>query len=470
MPDYLHELEHPFKVDRQLSIENHTKTTSPRITQMYLQYPGGPPFLVPHPNASLLVLAFQKSQGHGGVHRGTDLHAANGETNQRDHELLKENGRVGTLFASKAIVQLLANPLVGFISSKYGYQQPLVAGSGILFLSSILFAGLSKYPSLLLARSIQGIGSACITVAGMGLMAKIYPEESLRSKVMGHLMGGIALGVIIGYPFGGFAYSACGKTMPFIITSLITGVLFLLNLKFIGSLPMDREYTTFKTTTMDPELHQERCMFSIALLRDHHIIISTVAIWLSTSVMAMLEPCLPIWLMNKFNPPTWQLGVVFLPDSIGYFVGANFFGPIALHYGRWSIAMAAMICVGFSAIMITLATVMWDLIFPHYFLGLGIGIVDSSLMPLLAQLADINHGSDYGSVYALAQTSVSLAYSLGPLFGAHLAQRIGFPKVLQALGIINVAYSPILFLLKTRVKDQDKVVKQQACFLFSYLS
>lgn len=97
---------------------------------------------------------------------------------------------------------------------------------------------------------------------------------------------------------------------------------------------------------------------------------------------------------------------------------------------------------------------MWDLIFPHYFLGMGIGMVDSSLMPLLAQLADANHESDYGSVYALAQTSVSLAYSLGPLFGAHLAEEIGFPKVLQILGSLNLVYAPILYLLKKGAEDQ----------------
>jgi hypothetical protein len=65
----------------------------------------------------------------------------------------------------------------------------------------------------------------------------------------------------------------------------------------------------------------------------------------------------------------------------------------------------------YNVFQIPLATSMWDLVLPHFGLGLGIGIVDSSLMPLLATLVDEEgHGSGYGSVYAIAQTAVSLAY------------------------------------------------------------
>lgn len=37
-------------------------------------------------------------------------------------------------------------------------------------------------------------------------------------------------------------------------------------------------------------------------------------------------------------------------------------------------------------------------------------------MPLLARIADEKYHAGYGAVYALAQTSVALAYSLGKIF------------------------------------------------------
>ena len=48
------------------------------------------------------------------------------------------------------------------------------------------------------------------------------------------------------------------------------------------------------------------------------------------------------------------------------------------------------------------ATTILGLALPHFILGLGIGIIDSALMPLLATLVDEEeHGKAYGSVYAI---------------------------------------------------------------------
>ena len=57
---------------------------------------------------------------------------------------------------------------------------------------------------------------------------------------------------------------------------------------------------------------------------------------------------------------------------------------------------------------------MVHLVLPHFCIGLGIGIVDAALMPLLARLVE-RHGlaDGYGAVYALSQTAVCLAYSVG---------------------------------------------------------
>lgn len=41
------------------------------------------------------------------------------------------------------------------------------------------------------------------------------------------------------------------------------------------------------------------------------------------------------------------------------------------------------------------------------------GIIDASLMPLLAFLVDSRYVALYGSVYAIAQVAVSTAYSIG---------------------------------------------------------
>lgn len=69
---------------------------------------------------------------------------------------------------------------------------------------------------LVIARGLHGSSSAAISVSGMCLLAKVIPSN-LRSKVMPLAFGGIAVGVLIGYPFGGAAYQFIGKTAPFLL-------------------------------------------------------------------------------------------------------------------------------------------------------------------------------------------------------------------------------------------------------------
>lgn len=48
----------------------------------------------------------------------------------------------------------------------------------------------------------------------------------------------------------------------------------------------------------------------------------------------MLEPSLPIWMMDTMKADRWKQGVTFLPASISYLIGTNLFGPLGHRMGR----------------------------------------------------------------------------------------------------------------------------------------
>ncbi|XP_034179868.1 synaptic vesicular amine transporter [Osmia lignaria lignaria] len=356
-----------------------------------------------------------------------------------------ENGRVGLLLSSKALVQLILNPVVGTLTGTLGYTKPLFLGNLSLLLAAMLFAFGQTYEVLFLARSIQGISSACIGVSGMSLVASQYTEEDKRSKIMGFVLGSIALGVLVGYPIGSVLYDLEGKMAPFLLVSCFIVVAICLQI-----FTLDDETKTKSSEQKASWTH---------LLSDPHILIIFGAIWCSTSPMAILEPCLPIWLRTHVKPKKWQLGTVFIPDSIGYLVGTNFFGMIAYRYGRSKVAVLAMFVVGISAILIPSAVTMSQLIVPHLGMGLGIGVADAALVPLLASLVDQN--GDYGPVYSIQQVAVSLAYSLGPIVGGEMVKSIGFQWVMRIIGLMNIAYCPLLIYLtlerrKSMTQDEEK--------------
>jgi len=51
----------------------------------------------------------------------------------------------------------------------------------------------------------------------MGLLAEQFPDDKERGKAMGIALSGLAMGVLVGPPFGRVMYQLYGKTVPFLI-------------------------------------------------------------------------------------------------------------------------------------------------------------------------------------------------------------------------------------------------------------
>ena len=72
------------------------------------------------------------------------------------------------LFASKAFIQLILNPMSGSLIDRVGYKYPMMFGLFVMFVSTTLFAFGESYLLLFMARCMQGIGSAFADTAGLG--------------------------------------------------------------------------------------------------------------------------------------------------------------------------------------------------------------------------------------------------------------------------------------------------------------
>ncbi|CAH1175576.1 unnamed protein product [Phaedon cochleariae] len=359
----------------------------------------------------------------------------------RHKDLVQETVEVGMMFASKAFVQLLANPFVGPLTHRIGYSIPMFAGFIIMFLSTIIFAFGRSYSVLFIARALQGIGSSCSSVSGMGMLAERYPDDKERGNAMGIALGGLALGVLIGPPFGGVMYEFVGKSAPFLILSALAlgdGLLQLLML----------QPSVIRQDSDPPSLK--------ALVTDPYIIIAAGAITFANMGIAMLEPSLPIWMMDTMGAGRWKQGVTFLPASISYLIGTNLFGPLGHKMGRWLAALLGLIVIGICLMLIPLATSMNHLIVPNAGLGFAIGMVDSSMMPELGYLVDIRHTAVYGSVYAIGDVAFCLGFAIGPAMSGTLVKTIGFEWMLFGIAILNFMYAPLLYCLKSPPTKEEK--------------
>eukprot|EP00096_Caligus_rogercresseyi_P010610 TRINITY_DN3938_c0_g1_i2.p1 TRINITY_DN3938_c0_g1~~TRINITY_DN3938_c0_g1_i2.p1 ORF type:complete len:532 (-),score=150.33 TRINITY_DN3938_c0_g1_i2:1241-2836(-) len=352
---------------------------------------------------------------------------------QKHKDLVDENVEVGVMFASKAMVQLIANPFVGPLTNRIGYSIPMFTGFVIMFFSTIVFAFSRSYTILFFARALQGIGSSCSSVSGMGMLAERFPDDKERGNAMGIALGGLALGVLIGPPFGGLMYQFVGKTAPFLVLAILAlfdGCLQLLVLQPAVT-RTDEEAPSLKALVMDP-----------------YIIVAAGAITFANMGIAMLEPSLPIFMMDRMNSQKWEVGAAFLPASISYLIGTNLFGPLGHRMGRWKASFVGLIIIGMALFLVPYATVPGHLVIPMGAIGFGIGMVDSSMMPELGFLVDIRHSSVYGGVYAIGDVAFCLGYAVGPALSGSIVRDYGFKAMLFGIGLICFIYGPFLFLLR----------------------
>ncbi|KAM8972889.1 chromaffin granule amine transporter-like [Pelodytes ibericus] len=420
------------------------------------------PSTSPSPTASYAMTSITLLRGNtsipvGGLHDNrisnksqdvlTDGPCYSGTTFLQD-----ENVRVGLLFASKAIVQLLVNPFVGLITNRIGFDTPMFCGFIIIFISSIMFAFSGSYTFLFLARALQGFGSSFTSVAGLGMLANVYTDDYERGQAMGIALGGLALGVLTGAPFGSVMYEFVGKASPFLVLAflaLLDGALQLCILR----------PSKFSPGTAAPTSY-------ITLLKDPYIVVAAGSLCVANMAIGILEPTLPIWMMETMCAPNWQLGLAFLPASISYLLCTNLFGTLSHKIGRWLCCLLGMIVIGFSLLFLPFAVNIYGLIAPNAGIGIALGMVDSSIIPIMGYLVDLRHTSVYGGIYAISDIALCLGFAVGPSMGGAISKALGFSWLMVIVGVLNILYSPLcIFLRNPPAKEEKLGILNQECVI-----
>ncbi|OQR74662.1 vesicular acetylcholine transporter-like [Tropilaelaps mercedesae] len=368
-----------------------------------------------------------------------------------------EESAVGVLFASKAMVQLLINPFSGAVIDRIGYDLPMMFGLTIMFLSTAIFACGQSYGVLFFARSLQGVGSAFADTGGLAMIADRFTEEAERSRALGIALAFISFGCLVAPPFGGLLFEFAGKEVPFVILSLVClvdGILLLFVMRPVKQQMKDLGMERPKGTPIH------------VLLMDPFIAVCAGALMMSNVSLAFLEPTIAIWMKDNLHTEDWQVGLVWLPAFIPHVLGVYITVIAAERYPQYQWAMAAfgLALEGISSFVVPFAKSYWFLFFPLSGICFGIAMVDTSLLPTLGFLVDYRYVSVYGSIYAIADISYSMAYAIGPVIAGGIVESIGFTPLNIFIAITNIAYVPLLWRLKNvyNTKEGENLAMTEA--------
>ncbi|KAL2083573.1 hypothetical protein ACEWY4_021346 [Coilia grayii] len=361
-------------------------------------------------------------------------------SNGTTHKVGKENFdvEIGVLFASKAILQLMVNPLTGTFIDRVGYDIPLLIGLTIMFLSTCIFAFAENYGTLFAARSLQGLGSAFADTSGIAMIADKYTEEGERSRALGIALAFISFGSLVAPPFGGILYEFAGKRVPFLVLACICfadGMLCLTVLKPFSS--NARENMPVGTPIYK-------------LMVDPYIAVVAGALTTCNIPLAFLEPTIANWMEETMNSTQWEIGLTWLPAFFPHVLGVYITVKLAAKYPhlQWFYGALGMVIIGASSCTVPACKTFGQLVWPLCGICFGIALVDTALLPTLAFLVDVRHVSVYGSVYAIADISYCVAYALGPIVAGKIVHDLGFVQLNLGMGVANVLYAPALLLLR----------------------
>lgn len=369
-----------------------------------------------------------------------------------------EDSAVGVLFASKAIVQLFVNPFSGAVIDKIGYDVPMMIGLTIMFLSTALFACGQSYTVLFIARGLQGVGSAFADTGGLAMIADRFTEEAARSKAIGIAQAFISFGSLVAPPFGGLLYEFAGKEVPFIILSLVS---------LLDGFALLFVMRPVKSAMKEQGIERPKATPIYRLLMDKYIAVTAGTLVMANVSLAFLEPTISLWMENTIeNVEEWQMGLIWLPAFFPHVLGVYLTVKMCKKYPRyqWLVAATGLTLEGISSIFVPFSTNFWFLILPLSGICFGIAQVDTSLLPMLGYLVDTRYVSVYGSIYAIADISYSMAYAVGPMIAGGIVETIGFTGLNMLIAFTNLAYVPALLMLRN-IFDYDKFENENAIVL-----
>ncbi len=129
------------------------------------------------------------------------------------HEFHLSKADAGALVGAYAAGALIGGLPGGRAAARLGPRRAVLVGLALMGLSSIGFAFANDFGTLIIARVIQGIGSAFTWAGAFAWLMASAPQRQ-RGEVIGRVMGAAVVGELLG-PVVGVAAGAIGRAAVF---------------------------------------------------------------------------------------------------------------------------------------------------------------------------------------------------------------------------------------------------------------
>ncbi|MBA3658212.1 MAG: MFS transporter [Gemmatimonadales bacterium] len=321
---------------------------------------------------------------------------------------------VGRLIASFSVAQLVAAPLWGRLSDRYGRRPALLIGLFASAMAYVVFGFADSIWLLFASRIVQGAGGGTTGVAQAYVADTVTPKD--RARALGWLSAATAAGVMVGPALGSLA-AHLGRAAP----GLIAAALCVVNLGFAwGWLPESR------VSGVDAA-RPRRPLWQPAWETLRHPLAPVARlIWIyavGLFAFSAMTSVLALYLGAEFGLNERTIGYVFLYVGIlGFVMRSLLLGPIVDRLGE-NRAMrlgTILLVLGLALYPLPPTLLLLALVIP--LVPIGTALLFPATTSLMSRHSD---PAELGTTMGVAQTFAGIARVFAPLAATSAFQRLG---------------------------------------------
>ena len=335
---------------------------------------------------------------------------------------------IGLLFAAYSIAQLIAAPILGVLSDRFGRRPVLIFSLLGTVISFIMLAVAHSLAVLFAARVIDGLSGGNITTARAYIADITEPHE--RARAFGFLGAAFGLGFIIGPALAG-VFARISYAAPIWAAAAITFVAMMMAWLWLPETVHRGNAVGVSPFRALPHVLRRRNL--------RPLLIADFVYW---SSFALCTTTFAMFAARRFGFDVVRTGYVLAGFGLlGVVVQAGLVGIVARRLGVLRTLLVGLVLAAMGWWLVAMSDSVAMFLAALFPAGVGVGLCNASIVTLVSHSGSKD---EQGTVQGAAGALESFGRAVGPVWGHGALQRFGEG---YAYATASLAFAATVFLM-----------------------
>ena len=316
---------------------------------------------------------------------------------------------IGFLFAAFSLAQLVAAPILGVLSDRFGRRPVLIFSLIGTAVSFVMLAMAQSLFMLFAARIIDGLSGGNITIARAYIADVTEPDE--RAKAFGFLGAAFGLGFIVGPGLAGL-FSHISYTAPIWAAVVVTLIATIMAAVWLPETVHRGSAVTVSPLRALPDVLRRRNL--------RPLLLADFVYW---SSFALCTTTFALFASRRFGFDVAHTGYVLAGFGLlGVIVQAGLVGVVARRLGVTRTLLVGLVIASAGWTLVALSGSVPVFLLSLIPAGIGVGLCNAAIVTLVSHSAS---REEQGAMQGAAGALESLGRAIGPVWGHGTLQRFG---------------------------------------------